>query len=45
MSGGDPVCWLGRVCPECGAFVEHGVTCPRCGTRLPDEDDLSDAEG
>lgn len=30
--GGDPVCWLDRVCPECGAFLpdgpEHG--CARC---------------
>ncbi|MEV4143462.1 hypothetical protein AB0J40_07320 [Amycolatopsis sp. NPDC049691] len=22
QSGGDPVCWLARVCPECGQFVE-----------------------
>lgn len=21
-SGGDPVCWLSRVCPECGRFIE-----------------------
>jgi hypothetical protein len=20
--GGDPVCWLDRVCDECGAFVD-----------------------
>lgn len=20
--GGDPVCWLARVCPECGQFIE-----------------------
>lgn len=22
QSGGDPVCWLTRVCPECGRFIE-----------------------
>lgn len=21
-AGGDPVCWLARVCPVCGRFVE-----------------------
>jgi hypothetical protein len=20
--GGDPACWLDRVCPECGGFVD-----------------------
>ena len=20
--GGDPVCWLDRVCPECGLFLD-----------------------
>jgi ribosomal protein S27AE len=30
--GGDPVCWLDRVCPECGAFRdEPSAPCPRCG--------------
>ena len=28
--GGDAACWLDRVCPDCGAFVE-GPTCWRCG--------------
>ncbi|MGW0177352.1 hypothetical protein ACWDUM_26320 [Rhodococcus sp. NPDC003322] len=30
--GGDPVCWLDRVCPECGAFLPDGPDhgCPRC---------------
>lgn len=30
--GGDPVCWLDRVCPECGAFLPDGPEhpCPRC---------------
>jgi len=35
--GGDPVCWLDRVCEECGAFLEgeespEGLVCWRCGT-------------
>jgi hypothetical protein len=21
--GGDPACWLDRVCPECGGFVDN----------------------
>jgi len=35
--GGDPVCWLDRVCPECGLFLDDQVLenaagqCPRCG--------------
>ncbi len=31
--GGDPVCWLDRVCPECGAFRENPALpgCARCG--------------
>jgi predicted amidophosphoribosyltransferase len=29
---GDPVCWLNKVCPECGAFNEHpDQRCWRCG--------------
>ena len=34
--GGDPVCWLNQVCPECGLFVEPPMpdTCPRCGSDL-----------
>lgn len=33
---GDPVCWLPRVCPECGqlADAEPPTTCARCGTRI-----------
>jgi hypothetical protein len=28
--GGDPACWLDRVCERCGAFVEDGRSheCP-----------------
>jgi rubrerythrin len=31
--GGDAVCWLNRVCPECGRFLdrEPPTTCPTCG--------------
>ncbi|MBB2938688.1 ribosomal protein S27AE [Amycolatopsis bartoniae] len=38
--GGDPVCWLARVCPECGLFAEddEAVTCARCGARLRDDE-------
>ncbi len=34
--GGDPVCWLTSVCPECGRFVEAEppTTCPRCGADI-----------
>ncbi len=33
--GGDPVCWLERVCPECGAFAEaEAEECWRCGERV-----------
>ncbi|BBB01604.1 hypothetical protein RVR_9099 [Actinacidiphila reveromycinica] len=34
--GGDPVCWLDRVCEECGAFRETSAPdCARCGTPFP----------
>jgi uncharacterized protein YeaO (DUF488 family) len=34
---GDPVCWLNRVCPECGRFAEDPTsdTCRYCGSPLP----------
>jgi hypothetical protein len=34
--GGDPACWLARVCPECGLFAEDEppTTCSRCGTHI-----------
>ena len=25
--GGDPVCWLDRVCVECGGFISDDGTC------------------
>ncbi|HEY3471139.1 MAG TPA: hypothetical protein VGL47_38805 [Amycolatopsis sp.] len=28
QSGGDPVCWLSRVCPECGQFIEDAQVDP-----------------
>lgn len=33
---GDPVCWLERVCPECGALVEADLPalCWRCGIEV-----------
>ncbi|MBB6378419.1 rRNA maturation endonuclease Nob1 [Pseudonocardia eucalypti] len=35
--GGDPVCWLNRVCMECGRFAaEPGDRCAECGADLPD---------
>lgn len=38
--GGDPACWLDRVCTECGAFLEGSASgedlqCWRCGTEQP----------
>lgn len=41
--GGDPVCWLTSVCPECGRFVEDEppTSCPRCGAEItPDQEFL-----
>jgi len=34
---GDPVCWLNRVCPECGRFAEDPTSeaCRYCGSPLP----------
>ncbi|HZM67781.1 MAG TPA: hypothetical protein VFC16_15930 [Nakamurella sp.] len=34
--GGDPVCWLADVCPECGRFVGRRppAQCPRCGAAI-----------
>ncbi|MCO5294689.1 MAG: hypothetical protein M9882_07270 [Homoserinimonas sp.] len=32
-SNGDAACWLGQVCPECGAMIETELpaACWRCG--------------
>ncbi|WP_170861244.1 hypothetical protein [Trujillonella endophytica] len=38
--GGDPACWLHRVCPGCGRLVEgepRPARCPECGEPLPAE--------
>ncbi|WP_413803294.1 hypothetical protein [Streptomyces iranensis] len=31
--GGDPACWLERVCADCGAIQDtaHFARCARCG--------------
>ncbi|HLH45928.1 MAG TPA: hypothetical protein VKV25_02140 [Acidimicrobiales bacterium] len=28
--GGDPACWAGLLCPECGAVMEDGYHRPGC---------------
>ncbi|MGZ4607726.1 MAG: hypothetical protein ACXVXV_16470 [Blastococcus sp.] len=35
--GGDPACWLHRVCPECGRLAdeEPPTRCPACGAAVP----------
>lgn len=35
--GGEAVCWLPRVCPECGRLSEARppATCERCGAEIP----------
>ena len=33
--GGDPACWAGLLCPECGAVLDGGAHRPDC--RRPDE--------
>lgn len=32
--GGEPVCWLPQVCPECGRLAEEEppTRCENCGT-------------
>ncbi|MFZ0118405.1 MAG: hypothetical protein WAN20_20320 [Pseudonocardiaceae bacterium] len=37
--GGDPACWMPRVCPECGrlAAQDPPTVCTQCGTEIPDE--------
>jgi hypothetical protein len=37
IEGGDAVCWLGALCPECGAMPGAGSDrCWRCGGELPE---------
>ena len=40
-AGGDPVCWLSQVCPDCGLLVEAPppAVCERCGATVPAEGD------
>ncbi|MGH3588511.1 MAG: hypothetical protein ACRDQ0_19565 [Pseudonocardia sp.] len=36
--GGDRACWLGVLCPECGAMPSAGTDrCWRCGAPRPGE--------
>jgi hypothetical protein len=37
--GGDPACWLRRVCPACGRLADEDppTTCSACGEPLPAE--------
>jgi tellurite resistance-related uncharacterized protein len=35
--GGDPVCWSGLLCPECGALVVDGRHRPECPLGRPAE--------
>ncbi|MGH4024352.1 MAG: hypothetical protein ACRDRV_07180 [Pseudonocardiaceae bacterium] len=37
--GGDPVCWLARVCPACGQLADEDppTRCPRCAAEITDE--------
>jgi hypothetical protein len=40
--GGDPVCWLSLVCPECGKIREGAQgegPCPYCGVDENDDGD------
>ncbi|GAA0906608.1 hypothetical protein [Pseudonocardia zijingensis] len=38
---GDAVCWLGMLCPECGAMPSEGATdrCWRCGAVRDSEEE------
>ena len=38
--GGDPACWLNRVCPECGLFLDDPAVarCPRCDASIPHDE-------
>ncbi|GAA4968593.1 hypothetical protein GCM10023205_37220 [Yinghuangia aomiensis] len=47
--GGDPVCWLSLVCPECGKIREGAQgegPCPYCGAdENADADKGADPDG
>jgi rubrerythrin len=34
--GGDPACWLARVCPACGRLDDEDppTRCPECGEAI-----------
>jgi len=34
--GGDPACWMHRVCAECGRLADEDppTRCPSCGAQL-----------
>jgi len=34
--GGDPACWMHRVCDECGRLADEDppTRCPSCGAQL-----------
>ncbi|MBF9068833.1 hypothetical protein [Streptacidiphilus fuscans] len=38
--GGDPACWLNRLCPQCDAVPDDpkDATCWRCGAELHPRD-------
>jgi hypothetical protein len=36
-AGGAPVCWLARVCPECGRFIEDAQVDPESHCRTSAE--------
>jgi hypothetical protein len=37
--GGDPACWLRRVCQRCGSMADADppTTCPACHAAMPGE--------
>ena len=37
--GGDPACWLRRVCPACGGMADQDppTRCAACSADLPEE--------
>ncbi|CCW12929.1 hypothetical protein QLG13_10630 [Rhodococcus aetherivorans] len=45
-AAGDPVCWMHRVCPDCGFFLEEPeAPCPRCGAVLRHDEESTDESG